>query len=195
MLGKPSRRTEKRLQEHGVKATAVVLEIAGQGMSVTSGTGNLVGNTDVMLKAKLRVEPEGRPAFEVEQRFRFPQMGVPYPGLRVPVIFDPDDTDTVMLDDSPQAQIQSAMQGAGLSQDSIAKVQSIAAAAMGGASRDQLQQMASASFQPMPMQAPAAAEDTRLDQLERLASLHDRGVLTDAEFAAQKAQVLGAQVS
>jgi hypothetical protein len=30
-----------------------------------------------------------------------------------------------------------------------------------------------------------------LNQLEQLASLHERGVLTDAEFAAQKAQILG----
>jgi hypothetical protein len=175
-----------------VKASAVVLEIADRGMSVTTGTGNLVGNTEVMLKAKLRVEPDGRPAFEVEQRFRFPQLSVPYPGLRIPVIFDPDDTDTVMLDDSPQAHIQSAMQGAGLSQDSIDKIQNITAAAMGGASREDLQHMAAASFQAMPMPTPAAnAEQTKLDQLEQLASLHERGVLTDDEFAAQKAQILG----
>ena len=173
-----------------MKASAVVLEIADRGMSVTTGTGNLVGNTEVMLKAKLRVEPDGRPAFEVEQRFRFPQLAVPYPGLRVPVIFDPDDTDTVMLDDSPDAHIQSAMQGAGLSQESIDKIHNITAAAMGGASREQLQQMAAASFQAMPMPTPDA-EQTKLDQLEQLASLHDRGVLTDAEFAAQKAQILG----
>jgi len=37
---------------------------------------------------------------------------------------------------------------------------------------------------------PEAPEDTRLDRLERLGSLHERGILDDAEFAAEKARVL-----
>jgi Short C-terminal domain len=43
-------------------------------------------------------------------------------------------------------------------------------------------------------EAPTAAlstEDARLERLERLASLHEKGVLTDAEFAAEKARLLG----
>jgi putative oligomerization/nucleic acid binding protein len=36
----------------------------------------------------------------------------------------------------------------------------------------------------------APAEAARLDELERLASLHERGVLTDDEFSAQKATIL-----
>jgi hypothetical protein len=36
----------------------------------------------------------------------------------------------------------------------------------------------------------AGGEDARLDQLERLASLHERGVLTDEEFASQKRELL-----
>ena len=38
--------------------------------------------------------------------------------------------------------------------------------------------------------APAQAPDF-LDQLERLAALHERGVLTDEEFATKKAEILG----
>jgi hypothetical protein len=37
--------------------------------------------------------------------------------------------------------------------------------------------------------ATPAAPDT-VDQLERLAALHAQGVLTDEEFAAQKARIL-----
>jgi len=37
---------------------------------------------------------------------------------------------------------------------------------------------------------PAAAPDP-LDLLERLGALHDAGALTDAEFAAEKARILG----
>jgi hypothetical protein len=37
---------------------------------------------------------------------------------------------------------------------------------------------------------PAAADPT--EQLTKLADLHDRGVLSDEEFASQKAKILGA---
>ncbi len=38
---------------------------------------------------------------------------------------------------------------------------------------------------------PADAEESRLARLERLATLHEKGVLTDEELAAEKARVLG----
>ncbi len=38
---------------------------------------------------------------------------------------------------------------------------------------------------------PADGEDARLQRLERLASLRDKGVLSDEEFAAEKARILG----
>ncbi len=38
---------------------------------------------------------------------------------------------------------------------------------------------------------PADAEDTRLARLERLATLHEKGILSDEELAAEKARVLG----
>jgi len=45
---------------------------------------------------------------------------------------------------------------------------------------------------PPPAPAPAApAEDDMISQLKQLAELHDQGVLTDEEFAAQKAKLLG----
>ena len=46
---------------------------------------------------------------------------------------------------------------------------------------------------PPPPPPPAASpENDMLDQLTRLGQLHESGVLTDEEFAAQKAKVLGA---
>jgi hypothetical protein len=38
--------------------------------------------------------------------------------------------------------------------------------------------------------APAESEDARLGRLERLASLHEKGILTDEEFATEKERVL-----
>ena len=43
---------------------------------------------------------------------------------------------------------------------------------------------------PPPAPAPAAQVDV-IDQLTRLGELHKQGVLTDDEFAAQKARILG----
>lgn len=38
---------------------------------------------------------------------------------------------------------------------------------------------------------PPAQEDDTITQLERLGALHAQGILTDEEFAAQKAKILG----
>jgi hypothetical protein len=44
---------------------------------------------------------------------------------------------------------------------------------------------------PAPAAAPAAPEDPTMAQLQQLASLHTSGVLSDEEFAAAKAKLLG----
>jgi hypothetical protein len=48
--------------------------------------------------------------------------------------------------------------------------------------------------QPAPPPPPPASSgtDDMLEQLSRLGELRDQGILTDAEFAAQKARILGA---
>ena len=46
---------------------------------------------------------------------------------------------------------------------------------------------------PATTEAPTAVldeEDARLQRLERLAAMHDKGILTDEEFAAEKTRVL-----
>jgi Short C-terminal domain len=44
---------------------------------------------------------------------------------------------------------------------------------------------------PSPGGQPVADEDARLERLERLAKLHEQGVLSDEEFALEKSRVLG----
>lgn len=56
-------------------------------------------------------------------------------------------------------------------------------------SRRQAQRWAAQSPQPAPAAAPAGGADT-LDQLRELGELKASGVLTDAEFEAQKAKIL-----
>jgi hypothetical protein len=46
--------------------------------------------------------------------------------------------------------------------------------------------------QPAPAAAPAtASQDSYLDQLERLGSLRDQGIITEEEFQAKKKEILG----
>jgi hypothetical protein len=53
------------------------------------------------------------------------------------------------------------------------------------------QQMAAQQMAPPPAPAPAAGGSSVIDQLKELAALKDAGVLTEAEFTAQKTKLLG----
>ena len=46
-------------------------------------------------------------------------------------------------------------------------------------------------YTPPAAAAPPAPQDDTVSQLERLGALRDQGVLTDEEFQAQKAKILG----
>ncbi|MGV9264114.1 SHOCT domain-containing protein [Kitasatospora sp. NPDC003701] len=62
------------------------------------------------------------------------------------------------------------------------------------AQQESAQAPAQPAYQAAPAAAPAAAPDdmtARLDQLKQLGELKNQGLLTDAEFAAQKARLLG----
>ena len=52
------------------------------------------------------------------------------------------------------------------------------------------EQQADAAPAPPPPQPAAPAEDDMLTQLQKLGELKDSGVLTEEEFAAQKAKIL-----
>jgi len=212
LLGKPSRRARKKLEEHGKRAPAVVLEIAQRGMTVTTGSSQLVSDTEVMLKAKLRVEPDDEPAFEVEERFRFPQLAIPSVGSRLAVLYDPNDHETLMLDYSPEG---AAMQFAGSSGVAGVDVQSLMSKVQEAQGETQdpqelarilqrelrtnvnVQQRADSpqvtfgSGFGAPAGAGAQAGEDPVDKLTKLTELKEKGVLTDAEFEAQKARILG----
>jgi hypothetical protein len=64
------------------------------------------------------------------------------------------------------------------------------------AEREQAYQQQVAAQQPPPPAAPAppapaAGQSDMIQQLKDLAELHTQGILTDDEFAAQKAKILG----
>ena len=53
------------------------------------------------------------------------------------------------------------------------------------------QQAPARRLRPRPQAAPAAPASSMIDQLNQLAALHEQGALTDAEFTAAKARLLG----
>ncbi|HEU5062282.1 MAG TPA: SHOCT domain-containing protein [Solirubrobacterales bacterium] len=53
------------------------------------------------------------------------------------------------------------------------------------------QQYAQEAAPPPPPQAPAGGEASMIDQLKELGELKAQGILTEEEFAAQKAKLLG----
>jgi hypothetical protein len=62
--------------------------------------------------------------------------------------------------------------------------------AMGRRAEEQ-QQAQYPSDQSAPAQAPGAQETSVMEQLSQLAAMHDQGALSDDEFAAAKAKILG----
>jgi hypothetical protein len=74
-----------------------------------------------------------------------------------------------------------------------AKQQAGAQQAADAAAYQQQQQQAQQAPPPPPAPAPAAGgmNDAAIAQLKALADLHQQGILTDEEFSAQKAKILG----
>jgi hypothetical protein len=205
------RRARERLSERGVRAWASVLEIASEGKEVEDD-----GQAATLLKCRLRVEAADGFPFFFEDKLAFPPLGVPSVGSRIAVVYDPKDHDTLLLDragiapaaappaaaGAPAApaapvagmwdvsspfgvdlgavmkQVQEARAKAG--DDPTALAHELQRRFMGG--------VPGASFSAATFGAPA--EDP-LDQLERLADLKAKGILTEEEFQAQKARILG----
>lgn len=195
MLGRPSKKKRKHLEENGVRATAVVLK-AGRRVAVSTGPDNVVSSTEIDLRLTVRIEPEGQTPLQVECRMRFPQMSEPTEGSRIPVIYDPEDPNEIMYDDSPGGI------GTMLGNDSIGQ---LAEMASGGAGEQELIDAAMKMFPGATTIGPgggavvdlrgqgaaAPAGDSQVADLEKLAALHEAGALTDEEFAAAKARLLG----
>lgn len=57
--------------------------------------------------------------------------------------------------------------------------------------QDQQQYAAQQQAAPPPAPAPAAAQPSTIDQLKELGELKNQGILTEEEFATQKAKILG----
>ena len=189
MLGKPSKKLKKELEASGKRANATIIEIAEKGMAVTRGAEGVVANTEIALKTHLRVTPDDEPEFEVKKRFSFPQMAVPGAGQTVPVLYDPNDHDKIIVDYSPDAQQNAAFSAAGIDPNQIGQLMEQAQQM-----RDQAGGMGqvpgTGQVPGMTPPAPAQPQADPVEQLEKLAKLKESGALTQAEFEAEKAKIL-----
>jgi hypothetical protein len=204
MLGH-NKRLERKLKEHGgERAWATVLESKREwastgGVNVAPGQ---VGSMTIHQQLRLRVEPDGQTPFEgtVKQVFNDSYgWHIPQEGYSVTVIYDPNDHAKLVID------LEAMPVAPGVDRDeAIARHERAMARIQDPeARRQEIEEMkAKAAGQVPAMQeiiakafpkAPGATAGTDVaDQLTKLADLRDRGALTDSEFEAQKAKLLGA---
>ena len=85
----------KRVAEHGIQAPATVIE-----NNAMQGIGGYQGE-DVWLDLPVRVQPEGKPAFEANMKCRLSQTMLLKAGSQVQVHYDPADKSKVVLTSDP----------------------------------------------------------------------------------------------
>jgi hypothetical protein len=181
------------LLEHGIHGTATVVKAQMAGGTVEySGYMSdkkfeelLSGERSMMqYKLELDVELPGRAPYTAKVKLAVPHPRVQYMsgGSVVPVLVDPRKSDHLAIDwdgefkhgsladmAASDPRIAAALRGAGVDAQKISE-----------------QQVAGAR-----MMAASAPPPDPIEQLERLARLRDSGALTEEEFQAQKARLLG----
>jgi hypothetical protein len=212
MLVKPSRRLRKHLEANGQKAKATVLEIAGRGWNEfrdERGWDAEHYNADPMRSwcrrtTRVRVQPAGAPEFEVEAKLTFRLASLPEePGVEIDVIYDPAQPSKIMVDDDgqmervAQAETDSAnamIAAAGYDPADVQKAIEAAQAAAGGGTSELVEQaFESARRQQAEMAADpqGALRAMQEQQLEQLAKLRERGMMSQEDFESARSRLLG----
>ena len=161
---KKKREKAANLMQNGSRAIGTVQNVQDTGMTM---------NENPRVKMVFRVEPlDGSAAFEAEKTTFVSRVEIPRTGDRYPVWYDRADPSTwayaTVHDDEGRAQIRQMF---GTHAETITGF-----GAPGGPP-------------PAPVAAAAPAGDP-LDRLKKLDELRTAGVLTEAEFAAKKSELL-----
>jgi hypothetical protein len=155
--------TSKRKQAENLLQTGA----KGVGTVISVQDTGMTVNDNPRVKMVFRVEPvDGSPAFDAEKTKTVSRVQIPRQGERYPVWYDHADASTWAF--------------ATIADD------------QGRATMRQMFGEVAETF--VGMNAPAAPAPTGQDtveQIKQLADLHAQGILTDEEFAAQKAKLLG----
>lgn len=215
------KRQERDLKERGARAWATILETkkgrtTSGGVNVTIGQ---VGSFTIRREFRVRVEPDGEPPFEtwIKQNFNDAHgPHVPEDGWSITVIYDPSDRASAIMDLDglmvepgfdratavavrEKSRARRAARAAAPPGEHASQVGELRAVALDQTlspeeKRARMMELsASLTGRPppaVPPPRPAPAVDA-VEALTKLADLRDRGALTDAEFEAQKAKILG----
>jgi hypothetical protein len=158
---KSKRKKAEELFTTGARGAGTVVQVQDAGTTI---------NDNPRIKMVLRVEPlDGSPAFDATKTTTVSRVQIPRQGDRYPVWYDPQDTSKwaypTIADDTGRETIRQQF----------------------GDAADTFVGMGAPA---PPAPPPAQAQDT-VEQLKQLADLHAQGLLTDDEFADQKAKLLG----
>lgn len=190
---------KKNILENGIQARAVITQVRDTGVTI---------NENPRVELTLQVQPDGAPPFEAKKKLTVSRVRIPSAGSAMWVRYDPADPSRVEFDEAKTQEVNAA----------AAAAPAGAAVSFGGAHvidarnvpglRDELLKAVAdaqatgdqSEIQNVVMSAlggaqAAGASPAEADPLERLKKLNDlrkAGALTDSEFAAQKAKILGA---
>jgi archaellin len=161
LFGKSKKEKAADLMATGSKGAGTVISVQDTGMTV---------NDNPRVKMTFRVEPlDGSPALDLKKTTTVSRVEIPRQGDRYPVWYDAEDTGTwayaTIADDSGR-QTMRQMFG------------------------DVAETFVGMNAPGAPVGAAPQGQDT-VEQLKQLADLHSQGILSDDEFAAQKAKLLG----
>jgi hypothetical protein len=162
-LFKSKRKQAAELFETGQKGAGTVISVQDTGMTV---------NDNPRVKMVFRVEPlDGSPAFDAAKTRTVSRVEIPRQGDRYPVWYDAQDPSkwayATVADDTGRATMRQLF---GDVAESFVGMNAPGAPAAA---------------------APESGGQDTVEQLKTLADLHTQGLLTDDEFAAQKAKLLG----
>ncbi len=161
-LFKSKKKQAAQLFETGAKGAGTVISVQDTGMTI---------NDNPRVKMVFRIEPlDGSPPFDAEKTTTVSRVEIPRQGDRYPVWYDVDEPAktwayATIADDSGRTTMRQLF-------------------------GDVAETFVGMNAPAAPAPAGVGGQDV-VEQIKQLADLHQQGILTDEEFAAQKAKLLG----
>ena len=197
IFGNKKKLEQQLSQEGGIVAWATITDVGADFATARVDGFNQVTSQTDHVKVTVTVQPDNGEPFEAWFRQVFTGLR-PFKGWQCKVIYDPNDRSRIaVLEDSitppgidhakaeRASEMRSEAMAAASSGHMAEYVESLKARAQSG----ELGGVTIVDGRVISPGAPASKPDVA-DQLTKLAELRARGVLTDAEFAAQKAKLL-----
>jgi hypothetical protein len=189
MFGNKKKLEAQLAQQGGTVAWATVIDAKNKWASASMDGFNRVTSETDHVRVSLKVEPDGQEPFEATFSQAF-KGSIPMKGWQCKVIYDPSDPSKIAIQED-------SITPPGIDHDraeraAVTRKEMMEAARIGGFVMVDGQVVSGGGVPGMPSAPATAPKPDLVDQLTKLADLRDRGVLTDAEFEAQKAKLLAA---